>query len=348
MAASEPAPGPVPAANEPARPALAALRRRIAVLEGTAGAARADATASRAEGAEPAHRAAPARTDEAARVLATGVAGFDRLFGQGGLVRGALHEVVTDEARGGGAAAGFAVALLARAAAAGVPGAVLWASDAFAAREAGGPPYGPGLHALGLDPGRLVCVEGGRVADVLWALEEGLGSGALFAVVGEVLGRPAGLDLTATRRLMLRAREAGRTAILLGHATGAAPSAAATRIRVAPHASADPFGPGRPAWRLSVEKNRDGPTGSAVMEWDPHERAFHEHAFEERPFQGRPLDGRAVDERAGDGRALRGPAPHPRRVAAAPVDRPAGAVVALRPPAAAEPGHPPGAHRDAS
>ena len=242
-------------------------------------------------------------------MLATGVAGFDRLFGQGGLARNALHEVVTDEVRGGGAAAGFVVALLARAAAAGVAGAVLWASDAFAAREAGGPPYGPGLAALGLDPGRLLRVEGGSVADVLWALEEGLGSGALFAVVGEVLGRPSVLDLTASRRLLLRAREGGRTAVLLRHAAAeAAPSAAAARIRVAPHPSAAAFGPGRPVWHLSVEKNRDGPVGSAVMEWDPHERAF------------------------------RDPAPHPRRVAAAPVDRPAGAVVALRPPATDEPG----------
>jgi protein ImuA len=325
------------------RPSIEALRRRIARLEGGAGgiagqtgggAGRMGGGGGQAAGAAAqtaGGAAAERRADDAADdALPLGLAAFDRLFRRGGLCRGALHELAGGEARGGGAAAGFAVALLARAMA-GRDGAVLWAADGFAAEEAGGGLYGPGLRQLGLDPARLLVVAAPRPAEMLWALEEGLASGGLLAVVGEVAGRPRALDLTATRRLMLRAREHGVTALLVRHAGPAEPTAAATRIRVAAHPSAPPGAreedgrparpglpapgppapgppasglpapglpaPGLPTWRLAVEKNRDGPLGAVAVEWDPDARVFRE------------------PEPAG--------AANPRRVAAAPADRPA-------------------------
>lgn len=293
------------------------------VVHGTA-AATAAASGGGTGGSGAAVRVAAARAavagflaePEETAVLPSGAAGFDGLFGRGGLARAALHEVAAEAARDGAAAAGLVVALLARAAALGVDGGVLWAGDGLALREGGGGLYGPGLRDLGFDPARLVLVEAGKLADVLWALEEGLGSGALSAVVGEVRGSPAGLDLTATRRLMLRARETGRTAVLIRLSAVAAPSAAATRIRVAPYRSAGHLGPGRPAWTLRVEKNREGPVGSAVVEWDPDERSFRELSRREIARREPPPGGRAA---------------HPGGLAAAPADRPAGAAAAGRP-----------------
>src|SRR5215469_14130796 len=71
--------------------------------------------------------------------------------------------------------------------------------------------YGPGLAAHGLDPARLVLVRAPRDAEILWAMEEGLRSTGLAAVVGEV----GTLAAVASRRLQLAAERSGITAFLL-------------------------------------------------------------------------------------------------------------------------------------
>jgi protein ImuA len=88
------------------------------------------------------------------------------------------------------------------------------------------------------------------------------------------------LDLTATRRLGLRAASgAGLGFALLLRASGPAQTtAAATRWRVAARGSRPigGFAPGlgRPAFRLDLEKNRDGRLGRFDIEWNPHDRRF--------------------------------------------------------------------------
>ena len=66
--------------------------------------------------------------------------------------------------------------------------------------------------------------------------------------------------------------------LLLRQAGESDPGASLTRWRVAPLPAATtddfPAGIGRPAWRLTLERNRHGPTGAIDVEWD-HER----HAF---------------------------------------------------------------------
>jgi protein ImuA len=195
----------------------------------------------------------------------------------GGLGLGALHEIRSAEARAGGAAHGFVaglIALLARTDAR----PVLWVSEAGAAREAGAP-YGPGLARFGLDPGRLITVSVEKSGEALWVFEEGLRCAGLAAVIGEVWGNPAILDLTASRRLALRARDGGVTGLLLRQGGMAEPGAAFTRFAVSPLPAEDAefsFGIGRPAWRLQLERNRLGPTGTINVEWHHAKRAFRE------------------------------------------------------------------------
>jgi len=138
--------------------------------------------------------------------------------------------------------------------------------------------YGPGLAAHGLDPAWVVLVTPRRDQDLLWAVEEGLRTGAaptsqarglkahgLAAVVGEI-GR---LPMVAGRRLQLAAEHSGLTALLLRRWRNAAeaaaertrPSAAVTRWRIAALPSRDIAGMpgiGRPRWRVELLRVRGG------------------------------------------------------------------------------------------
>jgi protein ImuA len=186
----------------------------------------------------------------------TDIAAIDAALPLGGLQRGALHEIMagrTSSGRLDGAAAeGFAATLLAGLA---QHGPVLWCSS-----EAGryGPRlYGPGLAGFGLAPERLILVRARRPADLLWAMEEGLRSPGLGAVLGQV----ETLDLTESRRLLLAAEASGVTALVL-HPEGeksrdggkVGSTAAATRWRVIPEPSEPPSGLG-----LAVEARDFGP-----------------------------------------------------------------------------------------
>lgn len=202
-------------------------------------------------------------------VLPLGVAEADRLL-MGGLRRNGLHEIRAEETREVSAASGFATAILARLAGCD-DRPILLVLEEEAARE-GGRPYGPGLGQFGLDPARLVVVATRRPQETLWVFEEGLRCAGLAAVLCELRGHPKVLDLTASRRLALRARDSGVMGLLLRQAGAAEPGAVLTRWRVAPRpaATVDDFheGIGRPVWRLDLERNRAGPTGSFDLEWD--------------------------------------------------------------------------------
>jgi protein ImuA len=198
-----------------------------------------------------------------AAVLPFGVAAIDGALPGGGLALGALHEVSGSGAdeEDGVVAASFIAGILARLGS-GRP--VLWCH-----RE--GDLHAPGLAAYGLGAGRLIlaCVRGDQEA--LWALEEGLKTPALAAVVGELALVPA----AASRRLQLAAEKTGVTAFALRRwrtadaaaAQRAAPLAAATRWRVAALAgrpAPDLPGLGRARWRLELRRCRGGVPAS----WD--------------------------------------------------------------------------------
>lgn len=283
---------------------ISALRWAIAAIEG-----RSDPAARAAFGAgggmvAMSHDPAPSRADVADRTsgdgaracgddraaewsvgrLTFGVGEVDRRLGPaGGLMLGALHEIRAEEMRDAGAATGFAAALVARSLAR-RGGRALWITTAQARRE-GGQAHAPGWAALGLDPVRVVEVGVERPEEALWAFEEGLECAGVAAIVAEIPGRASALDLTATRRLALRASRGGdggdgvrSLALLVRPAGEAQTTAAATRwgVRAARSRRLGGFalGAGRAAFELNLEKNRDGRPGRFVLEWDSDERRF--------------------------------------------------------------------------
>jgi protein ImuA len=230
----------------------------------------------------------------ATRPIPFGLAAIDRHLPQGGLPCGALHEIVP-EPGATPAAFGFLAALLARLSCgegSGVEVARFYASvdtltsprvpPPYPARQGGrekillvlpayglrdyGRPYGHGLNALGLDPGRLILVETAHRKDTLWAMEEALRSRAPAAVAGCI----DQLDLKTSQRLHLAATDCGLPLFLLRPADMLEASAAATRWRVgAAPAARDRFGLiTRARWRLSLERCRNGRAGEWMVEYD--------------------------------------------------------------------------------
>lgn len=239
--------------------------------------------------------AATLRPPERRGRLGLGVAALDKTLG-GGLPLATLHEVRAAESRDAGAAAGFALALLARLARAGGIPSALWISEAGSRREAG-ELYGPGLLALGLDPGRIIEVAARNEAEALWAFEAALSCRGVGAAICEL--RQASLDLTATRRCALRARQAGVTGFLLRVSGEAEPSAAELRFLLAP-APAGTIGHfgaglGRIAWRIALEKNRGGRTGLFDVEWNAYERCFAERGDAGKRTDPQPVAAAAFD-----------------------------------------------------
>jgi protein ImuA len=250
---------------------------------------------------------APRRGDA---ILPFGIPNLDAMLG-GGFHRAALHEMRVTESRDTAAMTGFAVAILSRLARADARP-LLWIVEQAAGAETG-LPYSGGLRAYGLDPASLVVARVRKPADALWVFEEGLRCAGLAAVVAEIPGNPRALDLTASRRLALRAAESGVTGFLLRQSARAAPGASSTRWLVGPlPASADadlPEGIGNPAWRLTLERNRHGATGVFDMEWNHEQRRFAPAGAAPAPARPRPLAAIPADRPP--------PPPEPRQVMAA-------------------------------
>jgi protein ImuA len=195
-----------PAVRDDAPTTLAGLARRLARLEGGTGRA-------------------------AARPVAPlGDDGIDAALPGGGLALAAVHEVA------GTAAAGFTAALAGRVAAARA-GLVVWCQHRRRVRDEG-VLHGPGLAAFGLDPARVLVVDGDRDDASLWAMEEALRASAAAVVVGEV----ERVDLFRTRRLQLAAETGGAAGLLLRPVDPVLePSAAVTRWRVRPRLVPSPW-----------------------------------------------------------------------------------------------------------
>ena len=209
--------------------------------------------------------------------LPFGLPELDRVLG-GGLLRAALHEVTPAAEGDATAAAGFSAALVARALSGGKEPA-LWVRHEFATLEDGAP-YGPGLAAFGLDPGRVLFVLAVNAREVCGTMEQALRSGTLAAVLGELRGSSK-LDLRATRRLSLAAAHGATPGVLLRLGARekqlARPISAATRWRIAALASgaAPANGLGTPRFSAELVRNRRGPTANFSLEWRTHDRTFN-------------------------------------------------------------------------
>ena len=205
-----------------------------------------------------------------ANLLSLGAA--DAVLG-GGLALCELHEIVPAAPLHAGAALGFALALAMAAPTRSGP--IVFVQQDFAAVEAGAL-YGLGCDLFGLASARLLVVRAASPRDALWAMEESLKTRGLAAVIGELAQSGEAADLTATRRLSLAAQKGGALALLLRQYVYGQASAAATRwqIAAAPGA-ADGFGGlGRTGFSLTLTKNRRGPCGDWILQWDHHGACF--------------------------------------------------------------------------
>jgi protein ImuA len=197
------------------------------------------------------------------------------------LRRAALHEITAREAGDGAAALAFALALALKASEASNhrQGRILIVLEGMAGQETG-LPYGHGLAALGLDPQRLLLLSTSRAVEALWAIEEGLRSAALVAVVGVFARLPRVYDLTASRRLVLAARHGGLPACLAiigeGGASQRLASAAETRWQIAARPSARGVAgePTSPAFNAELLRRRGGEPATFNLDWNHDTRSF--------------------------------------------------------------------------
>ena len=208
-----------------------------------------------------------------------GAAAIDEAIG--GLSRAAVHEILAASGDDAAAAAGFALALSARAA----PAAPLcWIARDLVGFEAGRL-HPPGLTGLGLDPGRVTLVGVRHAVDGLRAAEEATRCRAVGAVVltawggaqDDGRGEDRAWNLTASRRLALAARASGATLFVLRLAAREVPSAVATRWRVAAHPSrpAPANAPGAPAFRVDLLRHAGPAMGGAwCVEWNRDRLGF--------------------------------------------------------------------------
>jgi protein ImuA len=195
-----------------------------------------------------------------------------------GLAPAQLHEIYAVEGEDGASGAGFAIAL---ALAAGtLP--LLWLRTE-AGEQAQGRLHASGLGELGLPADSLLLVVVADESALLRAAADAARCGGLGMVLVESVGRMPGLDLTATRRLMLAAEASGVTVLSLR--IGAAPvaSAAATRwgIAAVPSTALDQGmgegAPGLPAFDVECLRRRGGPAGQRWrVEWDRDAKSFRD------------------------------------------------------------------------
>ena len=200
--------------------------------------------------------------------LSFGLAALDCHLPNGGLVSGALHEIVPATQAALPAAFGFIVAVLARFSSPSPEAArnrqIIFVMPGYGSRQCGRL-SGHGLNRLGFDPSRAIIVETAHRHDTLWILMEALRSQAPQAIAG-MIDR---LDLKTSQKLHLAATDSGFPLLLLRPAQTLESSAAATRWKIGPAAARDRFGSyTHPCWRLQLERCRNGRPGEWVVEYD--------------------------------------------------------------------------------
>lgn len=211
-----------------------------------------------------------------------GVEDFDRPL-EGGVPLFGLSEIRSALTTDAGSASGFALALALVACAARDGETILWIGEASAGREAGHV-HAAGLSSFGMLPHNLVYAAPRKLEEALWVAEAALAVNAFAAVILEVRGNPVKFGLTESRRLHLRARNAGLPLFLLRQAGEEEAGSGLLRFRVeAAPARGRALANGvllsgtigNPVFHITVEKSRNpGPFG-LFMEWNPNERQFY-------------------------------------------------------------------------
>jgi protein ImuA len=188
----------------------------------------------------------------------------------GGLSLAAVHELAPDEPAHWASAVAVAVRLLLRLPPTRDQRPLLWVQNRRTVAERGRL-SAASLAAAGLALERLIFLEVSKPAEALWALEEGLQTPSLAAVVA------AGVEIgfTASRRLSL-ACSASAVPLLHLPERASATTAAATRWQVSPRPSAPDLlvsqAVGRSRWHLRLVRARQEGAmrwpASYDVEWD--------------------------------------------------------------------------------
>jgi protein ImuA len=264
----------------PQASALADLRNRIATLERHAPPGGLRKASARRQVTESVGNA------ELAPALSFGTAAVDSRFSPGGLTYGTHQAAGAPGDRS--AAALFAMLCLTRLFKACPDRPALVVQEAEALREDGAL-YGPGLHALGLDPGRLALVSARDGAEALRVIDQAIRSGSVCAVVGELRRGAARLDLGLTQRLNVHGQQTSTLALLLTpDLDGTSAAISRWRVRTAPSRAPRRF-LGPPALDVELIRNRHGRSGRWTLEWSSEDEAFRLPAPLRAPVVSPPL-----------------------------------------------------------
>ena len=194
--------------------------------------------------------------------LTLGVTAIDQYLPWGGLAPASLHAISGVESLT--PALGFAAMLLGRAVHLGKKRTALWC-------RRGQDLYAPGLMAFGLRHDNLIVVNSIKDRDLLWAMEEGLRSGVLAVVLGEL----ATVNPKILRRLQLAAEVGGTTALLLNsqivkageHISSMGTSTTHWRVSAAAPLAVGGSWLGPRRWLLELLRCRGGLTRNWLVEW---------------------------------------------------------------------------------
>lgn len=197
----------------------------------------------------------------------------------GGLKRAQLHEILTENAKDMGAAAGFAAMLGLRSQQGDGP--IVWLRTRDAERH-GGRFHAAGFAALGGDPATVLLATFPNAVGMLRTAVDVLRCSGPSAVIVECRGNPRAFDLTASRRLTLAAGETGIPVFMLRLGAAAVPTTADTRwsVQAAPSHALEAKAPGYPVLVLTLLRRRGGPAGKSwLAEWDCEQRCFRDAAL---------------------------------------------------------------------
>jgi protein ImuA len=175
---------------------------------------------------------------------------------------GAIHEFISPTAESAAATNGFVSGLLGKLMK--NRGLCLWISNRRTI-------FPPALKAFGISPDQVIFIDLKRERDVLWAVEEGLKSEVLSAVVGEIKE----LDFNQSRRLQLAVEKSRVTGFIHRHRPGSENIVACLtrwKIQPIPGMSSDGLpGLSFPRWHVELTKVRNGNPGSWEIEWVQNE-----------------------------------------------------------------------------
>ncbi len=190
--------------------------------------------------------------------LDTGLGPLEKAFPDGRFPIGAIHEFISNRLSDAAATNGFISALLSKLMHG--DGVCLWVSSRRCV-------FPPALKLFGIQPQKLIFIDGVRTKEALWTIEEALKCDALTGVIGEL----PELSFVESRRLQLAVESSHVTGFIHRHRPRSENTVACVtrwKIKSLPSNKQDTIpGVGLPRWNVELTKVRNGHPGSWQLEW---------------------------------------------------------------------------------